>query len=94
MECAILYESGFNRLVDKVIVVTAPLDIRISRITSRDKISKEKASNWIERQWSQDEIVRRADFVIVNDGLQSLDKQIDAVIKEIGEIKDISGTKK
>lgn len=94
MECAILYESGFNRLVDKVIVVTAPLDIRISRITSRDKISKEKASNWIERQWSQDEIVRRADFVIVNDGIQSLDKQIDAVIKEIGEIKDISGTKK
>ena len=94
MECAILYESGFNRLVDKVIVVTAPLDIRISRITSRDKISKEKASNWIERQWSQDEIVRRADFVIVNDGIQSLDKQIDAVIKEIGEIKDISETKK
>ena len=94
MECAILYESGFNRLVDKVIVVTAPLDIRISRITSRDKISKEKASNWIERQWSQDEIVRRADFVIVNDGIQSLDKQIDAVIKDIGEIKDISGTKK
>lgn len=94
MECAILYESGFNRLVDKVIVVTAPLDIRISRITSRDKISKEKASNWIERQWSQDEIVRRADFVIVNDGIQSLDKQIDAVIKEIGEIKDINGTKK
>jgi dephospho-CoA kinase len=94
MECAILYESGFNRLVDKVIVVTAPLDIRISRITSRDKISKEKASNWIERQWSQDEIVRRADFVIVNDGIQSLDKQIDAVIKEIGEIKEISETKK
>lgn len=94
MECAILYESGFNRFVDKVIVVTAPLDTRISRITSRDKISKEKASNWIERQWSQDEIVRRADFVIVNDGIQSLDKQIDAVIKEIGEIKDINGTKK
>lgn len=94
MECAILYESGFNRLVDKVIVVTAPLDIRISRIISRDKISKEKASNWIERQWSQDEIVRRADFVIVNDGIQSLDKQIDAVIKDIGEIKEISGTKK
>ena len=39
MECAILFSSGFNRLVDKVICVVAPIDVRIGRIMMRDGIS-------------------------------------------------------
>ncbi|MCR5817939.1 MAG: dephospho-CoA kinase [Prevotella sp.] len=80
MECAILFESGFNQLVDKTIVVTAPTDVRIERVMNRDNICEAKAREWIGRQWQQSEIVKRADFEITNDGVQSLDEQIDTLL--------------
>lgn len=76
MECAILYESGFDRLVDKVIVVTAPLEVRIQRVMQRDSISREKTLEWMGRQWSQEEVLRHADYEIVNDGNADLEQQI------------------
>lgn len=80
MECAILFESGFERLVDRVIVVTAPEEVRISRIMARDGISREKALEWINRQWPQEKVRRCADYEIINDGEQSLASQIDNII--------------
>lgn len=80
MESAILYESGIDRLVDRVIVVTAPLDVRIQRITQRDGITADKALEWIHRQWPQEELIRRADYEIVNDGTADLEAQIDKLL--------------
>ena len=77
MECAILCESGFDRLVDKVIVVTAPLEVRIQRVMQRDSISREKTLEWMGRQWPQEEVLRHADYEIVNDGNADLEQQID-----------------
>ena len=72
MECAILYESGFDRLVDKVIVVTAPDGVRLQRIMLRDGIPELKARQWIERQWPQELVRSLADYEIVNEGLLPL----------------------
>ena len=83
MESAIIYESGIYRLVDRVIVVTAPEELRIQRVMARDKISREKVLEWMGRQWPQEEVRRRADFEIVNDGLADLNQQLDDIIKEI-----------
>lgn len=80
MECAIIYESGFNRLVDRVIAVTAPEEVRIRRVMQRDGISREKALEWMARQWSQDEVRRRADFEIINDGTADVDQQIEHIL--------------
>ncbi len=80
MECAILYESGFDRLVDRVIVVTAPIEVRINRIIQRDAITRQKALEWIGRQWPQDEVRRRADYEIINDGKSDLSQQIAALL--------------
>ncbi len=80
MECAILYESGFDRLVDEVVAVTAPEDVRIARIMQRDGITREKAIEWIARQMPQDEVARRADYVITNDGTCDVDRQINEII--------------
>lgn len=80
MESAILFESGINRLVDRVIVVTAPEEVRIDRIMKRDDISREKAIEWIGRQWPQEEVRQRADFEIVNDGVADLNQQIDNIL--------------
>ncbi len=86
LESAILYESGANRLVDRVIVVTAPEEVRVQRIMARDGLSRERAFEWLGRQWPQDEVRRRADFEIVNDGIADLDSQIDAFLSRYNDI--------
>ena len=83
MESAILYESGANKLVDRVIVVTAPEEVRIQRVMQRDGITREKALQWMQRQWPQAELLRRADYEIVNDGHEDLNEQIEALLKRI-----------
>lgn len=83
MESAIIYESGIYRLVDRVIVVTAPEELRIQRVMTRDEISREKVLEWMSRQLPQEEVRQRADFEIVNDGLADLNRQLDDIIKEI-----------
>jgi len=83
MECAILYESGFDQLVDLVIVVTAPEEVRIQRVMNRDGITSQKAQEWINRQWPQEEVLKRADYEICNDGKQPLTPQIDIIIQQI-----------
>lgn len=83
MECAILFESGFDRLVDRVVAVAAPEDVRLRRIMERDGISADKASEWMGRQMSQDEVARRADFVITNDGGSDIDKQLEQLINTL-----------
>ena len=80
MECAILFSSGFDRLVDRVVCVTAPLEVRIDRVMKRDGISREKACEWIDKQWPQEKVAALSDFEIVNDGVADLKKQIAAII--------------
>jgi dephospho-CoA kinase len=82
MESAILYESGANKLVDRVVVVTAPEEVRIQRVMQRDTISREKALQWMQRQWPQEELCRRADYEIVNDGHADLNEQIDTILND------------
>jgi dephospho-CoA kinase len=84
MECAILYESGFERLVDCVIAVTAPLPVRLERIIERDHISRTSALAWINKQWPQSELQQRAQFEIINDG-RPLEPQIEHIINNIKE---------
>ena len=85
MESAILYESGINKLVDCVIVVTAPLEIRIQRVMQRDGITRENVEQWMQRQWSQEEVRKQADYEIVNDGIADIDAQIDIILEKIKE---------
>lgn len=79
MECAIIYEAHLEQYVDKVIAVTAPREVRIERIMSRDGISRKEAEQWIDAQYPQEKVVERADFVIDNDGNKDLQKQIEEI---------------
>ena len=85
MESAIMYESGISRLVDRVVVVTAPDEVRIRRIIGRDGITREKAQQWMDRQWPQAEVRRRADYEIVNDGEADIDDQLITLLNKIDE---------
>ena len=82
MESAIMFESGIFRLVDRIVVVTAPEEVRIQRVMQRDGISREKVEQWMQRQWPQDEIRQRADYEIVNDGIADIDAQIEKLLNQ------------
>lgn len=66
MECAILFESGFDGLVDRVIAVSADLDERVARASWRDGIDEEQVRARIAHQLTDDEREARADYVIHN----------------------------
>ena len=86
MESAIIFESGIYRLVDRIIVVTAPEEVRIQRVMQRDGISREKVLEWMGRQLPQDIVRERADYEIVNDGEADLDRQLDALLEIINKV--------
>ena len=83
LESAIMYESGADRYVDCVIVVTAPEEVRIERIMRRDNITRQQALQWMGRQWPQDKVRQLADYEIVNDGVQDIDKQLNIILEQL-----------
>ncbi len=86
-EAALIYETGSYKMLDKVIVVTAPQDLRIARVMKRDDLSEQEVKERIARQMPEAEKVAKADFVINNDGQHSLIKQVLAIHQEILELK-------
>ena len=87
LESAILFEAHFDKRVkfDFIVCVTAPASVRIHRIMQRDRISSSKAAAWLECQMSQDEMRRRSDFEIVNDGECCIEPQLDTLLTTLTE---------
>ncbi|MBF1621453.1 dephospho-CoA kinase [Prevotella sp.] len=87
LESAILFDSGFDKRthIDKVVCVTAPEEVRIRRVMARDSISREKTLEWIARQLPQEEVIRRSDYEIINDGICPLAPQVDHLLSFISE---------
>lgn len=75
-EAAILFESGIYHLMDRNIVVTAPEELRIHRVMERDGVTKEKVLERMKNQWTEDDKVALADYVIRNDESESLIHQV------------------
>lgn len=75
-ESALVFEAGLKDRFDFVITVSAPMDLRIQRVMLRDQLSKDQVMKRMVHQWPDQEKVKRADFVIVNDGKQLLVPQI------------------
>lgn len=75
-EAALIFETGNYKSFDKLIVVDAPLDLRIKRVKSRDNATEESIMDRIGKQKPQEEKVASADYVINNDGTVSLLKQV------------------
>ncbi|MDR3226204.1 MAG: dephospho-CoA kinase [Prevotellaceae bacterium] len=65
-EAAILFESGFDKFMDKIIVVNAPQDLRIARVMARDNQSYQQIIKRMENQLTDEERNIRANFIIDN----------------------------
>jgi dephospho-CoA kinase len=91
LDIPLLYESGGERIVDKVVVVWVDRETQIARITARDGFSREEAVNRIEAQMDLDEKRRRADFVIDNTGtLADLERRVEEVFEELSALSESS----
>lgn len=76
LESAILFESGFDSVVDFSVAVLAPLPLRVERAMQRDGATREQVEARIKAQMSDDELVRRVNFAIVNIHLEDVEKDV------------------
>lgn len=83
MEAAILFESGAFQGVDRIISVIAPKEVRIQRVFERDGLDKDSIINRMNSQLPQEEIIKRSDYIIDNDGVKLILPQIVRVINDI-----------
>lgn len=68
LDAAILVESGFLDMVDKLLVVTCKQEVQINRIKNRDNCSEQEAISRINSQMSQEEKSKYGDYIIDNSG--------------------------
>lgn len=80
-EAAILFETGGNLTCDKVILVTAPEELRIERAMKRDKVDRASVMKRIQNQWSEEEKIKRSDFIVNNLDLKTTLNKIDQILK-------------
>ncbi|MDR1810161.1 MAG: dephospho-CoA kinase [Prevotella sp.] len=74
-ESAILFETGWDKTMDKVVTVYAPIDLRIRRVMEREHTSRQATLERIGNQLPDEEKMRLSDYVIHNDGNKSLIEQ-------------------
>lgn len=76
MESAILIESGFASEVEVIVMVYAPLEVRVVRAVRRDHSSHELIMQRVRSQMCDEEKRAQAHFVLVNDGETPLIPQV------------------
>ena len=84
MESAILYESGFDKVVDKVLFVNAPKELRIQRALLRDNSTRQQVEARIKIQDSEAQ-QEKADYIIDNtaEGMEILLKDLQKILNMV-----------
>jgi dephospho-CoA kinase len=75
-EAALIFESGSNKTLDKIIGVSSPLSLRVERTMKRNNITSEQVMDRINLQMNEEEKMRLCDYVIINDEEQMLIPQV------------------
>lgn len=82
-ESALLFETGLYKGLDRIVLVTSPLELRLKRVMARDGISEEEVTNRIKSQLSEDEKIKLAHYVIHNNERDFLITQVLAIYKTL-----------
>ena len=81
---ALLFEAGMEKILDKIIFVSADESIRLERLMKRNGFSLDEAKARISAQKAENDKIKQSDFVIVNNGnLDELFKQVQSLIKKL-----------
>lgn len=84
-EAALLFETGSNASLDKVIAVTAPEDLRIERVIKRDQRTEQQVKSIIQNQMDEKQKTELSDFVVINDDQHLITSQVLAIHKTLLE---------
>ncbi|MCY3983556.1 MAG: dephospho-CoA kinase [Roseovarius sp.] len=79
----LLYETGSEEEMDAVACVTAPFNVRKSRVLSRGKMSENQVLNIMRRQMPDSEKCARANFVVIADTMDHARQQVHEIVKKI-----------
>ena len=82
-EAAILFENGGFTHCDATILVTAPREVRVQRVLSRDTITLADVNARMENQWEDQKKIPLANYVIENIDLTSTKIQVQNIHKKL-----------
>ena len=85
LECAILFEGGFHKLVDKSVLITASELVRIQRVMKRDKVTELQVRARMKNQMSEDDKKKLADFVIYSDDEKPMCEKLDEFLLKLDQ---------
>ena len=84
LDIPLLFETGGDKRVDGIVVVTAPYLVQSQRVLAREGMSKEKFAAILARQYPDEKKRQRADFVIdTSMGLESARNEVAAIIEQV-----------
>lgn len=83
LESAILFESGFDAVVDRTVAVLTPAEVRVERACRRDGSRPEAVRARMAAQTDDDTLCRRADFTLVNIVEEELEPAVDELDRRL-----------
>ncbi|MFZ5971538.1 MAG: dephospho-CoA kinase [Bacteroidota bacterium] len=86
-EAALLFEAGSNKNLDKVVTVYAPMPLRMKRILKRDPHRNiDGVKQIMDKQMAEEEKVKKADFVVLNDEVHPVLAQVLNLHSQFGRL--------
>jgi dephospho-CoA kinase len=87
LDVPLLFETGGEKRVDAVVVVSAPAELQRARVLARENMTPEKLDAILARQTPDEEKRRRADFVVdTSQGLDPVRAQIRDILAEVAKM--------
>ena len=84
LDIPLLYETGAERSVDKVVLVSAPEPVQKARVLARAGMTPERFAAIVAKQMPNAEKRRRADIIIeTGDGLDAAERQVRTLLAEL-----------
>ncbi len=94
MECALLFESGFDKLANVSVEVFASQATRERRVMARDHAPLDKVRDWINLQLPEEEKARRADIIVHNGEKDDTTQEVNALLQRLNHMETLTNEKK
>jgi dephospho-CoA kinase len=75
-EAALLFESGSYKMCDKSMLVIAPHQLKLDRVIARDSVTADQVTARMDKQFSDEQKLKLADFILYNNESQSVITQV------------------
>lgn len=82
-ENAILFENGFDKMCDYIILVTAPIDLRIQRVVRRDGCTEQQVLERMQNQWTDTQKIPLSHYLIENVDWKKTEVSVERIYEEL-----------